>query len=262
MRGALAVGFVAAAVLTGAARAGAWTLDGGQLQMFSGTTLSRATHGFDAAGRPSDAVLFRKLFVQNRVEYGLTDAVTLFVSPEYVVADSYAAGGSPTHARTGAVEAGGRILLLSRIGMLSIQASGKTAGAFDMSVSAGKAYGSQVELRLLYGNSFKLFGRDGFYDVEAAERWIRRPRPNEMTVDATAGLWVRRATLAMVQSFNTVSGSGAKPPYAYYRMHKLELSVVERLTANWSLQLGGFLSPAGQHVVKEQGLVTGIWYRF
>lgn len=108
--------------------------------------------------------------------------------------------------------------------MFSIQGSGKTAGAFDMAISADKAAGSQAELRLLYGRNYKLLGLDGFTDLQVAERWIKRPRPNEMAIDATIGLWLTPKTLAMFKSYNIVSGGGGQAPYTFYRMHKLELS--------------------------------------
>jgi hypothetical protein len=242
--------------------AGAWTLDRGQAQVISGVTFSKASRRFDGAGKPSQRVVFDKLLVQNSFEYGLTNAVTLYVAPEFVTAHSAGDGQATIRARSAAVEAGVRVLLLTRIGMFSIQGSGKSAGAFDMSVSAYKASGSQAELRLLYGRSFKLLGLDGFTDLQVAERWIRRPRPNEMTIDATLGLWLTPKTLAMFKSYNIVSGGGVQAPYTFYRMHKLELSVVRQITGEWSVQIGAFVSPLGQNIVAEQGIGSALWYRF
>ena len=253
---------VLAYLLPELAWAGAWTLDRGQVQIISGTTFSRASRRFDNAGKPSQQVAFDKLLVQNSFEYSLTNAVTLYVAPEYVTAQSAGEGQAAIRAHSAAVEAGVRILLLTRIGMFSIQGSGKSAGAFDMSVSAYKASGSQAELRLLYGRNYKLLGLDGFADLQVAERWIRRPRPNEMAIDATLGLWLSPKTLAMFKSYNIVSGGGGQAPYTFYRMHKLELSVVRRITKRWSLQIGAFVSPLGQNIVAEQGIGTALWYRF
>lgn len=241
--------------------AGAWTLDRGQWQMISGTTVSRATREFDASGAASEKVIFNKLFVQSSLEYGLTDAVTLFVAPEYVTVQSATKGQVPTHARDAAVEAGARILLLTRIGMFSVQGSAKTAGAFDMSVSVDQASGRQAEFRLLYGTNYKFLRCDGFADLQIAERWISRPRPNEMTIDATMGLWITPRTLAVFQSFNTLSGGGGRAPYTFYRAHKLEFSIVRRVTERWSVQIGVFASPAGRNVVVERGGVAAFWYR-
>ena len=242
--------------------AGAWTLDRGQAQIISGVTFSKATRRFDGTSKPSQNVVFEKLLVQNSFEYGLTNAVTLYAAPEYVMAQSAGEGQATIRARSAAVEAGVRILLLTRIGMFSIQGLCKSAGAFDMSVSAYKASGSQAEIRLLYGRNYKLLGLDGFTDLQVAERWIKRPRPNEMTIDATLGLWLTPKTLAMFKSYNIVSGGGGQAPYTFYRMHKLELSVVRQITSKWSFQVGAFASPLGQNIVAERGVGSALWYRF
>jgi hypothetical protein len=245
---------------------GAWTLDRGQTQIISGITLSRASKDFDGAGRPTQDVSFDKNFSGTYFEYGLTDDVTLFGSPEYVSAQSQIGNGPTASARSFAMEAGVRILLFAHIGMLSIQGSGKSAGLYDM-YCVGSTYskepsGRRAELRLLYGTSFKFLGRDGFIDLQAAERWINRPRPDETVLDATAGLRLWPGTLMMVQSFNTQSAGGGDQSYAAYRQHKFEVSVVQRITDRWSLQIGGFSSPIGQNVVAEQGIVVSVWDQF
>lgn len=100
--------------------AGAWTLDQGQEQVISGVTYSKASRGFDDASKPTQQVKFDKLLAQNSIEYGLTDAVTLYTATEYVNAVSSGEGQATIRARSAAVEAGARILLLTRIGMFSI----------------------------------------------------------------------------------------------------------------------------------------------
>ena len=250
---------IVVAMLCGPCWAGAWTLERGHSLAISGVTVSEASRSFDGTGQAGRKVTFHKVLAQNWIEYGLLDSVTLFAAPEFVSASCDT--GSVTQARDFSFEGGARVLLLSRFGLLSLQASGKTAGAFDMSVSAGEASGSHFELRLLYGRNFSVLGRDGYADLEVAERWIRRPRPNEMTIDGSIGLRLRPGTELLLQNFNTVSGGGGAPPYGFYRLHKFELSVIQRLTPRWSLQVGGITSLAGQNVVKEQGVVAAIWYR-
>lgn len=248
-------------VLMQAAEAASWTLDRGHLQMYSGVTSSRAKQRFNDSGTPSDKIFFNKLLVQNLMEYGLTDAVTLFAAPEYISAETNMDHRGVMRVRSTSVEAGMRILLLSRIGMLSLQTSGRSAGAFGMSTAVDDDAGGQFELRLLYGRSFKVLGRDAFLDVEAAERWIGWPRPNELDFDATIGLWFTKDFLAMFQSFNMISSGEVQPPYERYRLHKLQVSLVQCVTARWALQGGYFIAPAGRNTVKEQGFVVSIWYR-
>ena len=248
-------------VLGGRLDAGPWT-NANHL----GCDAQPCVEEFRRRGKPTQSVAFDKTFSETYLEYGLTDDVTLVGAPEYVSAQSQIGSGPTTSARSFAVEAGVRILLFAHIGMLSIQGSAKTAGLYDM-YCVGSAYskepsGRRTELRLLYGTSFKFLRRDGFIDLQAAERWINWPRPDETVLDATVGLRLWPGTLLMVQSFNTQSAGGGDQSYAIYRQHKLEVSVVERISDRWSLQVGGFASPVGRNVVAEQGIIVSVWNRF
>jgi hypothetical protein len=69
-------------------------------------------------------------------------------------------------------------------------------------------------------------------------------------------------TQAVLQNFNVVSDGSGSPPFAYYRYHKLALSAVHPLWGDFSIQLGGFVSPAGQNALQEHGLFTAVWARF
>jgi hypothetical protein len=250
---------VAVMASAGGAYGGAWTLPHGHWQSFSTTTQSNASLSFDSHGRADVPTVFNKLLVQNNFEYGLTNAITLFATPAYASARIQTPTVPLTVARNTSFEAGARLMLDVRHGKLSFQGSYKTAGAFDLSVSANQASGRQIEIRLLYGTSFKLFGLDGFLDAQVAQRWIAFPRPNETPIDLTLGLWFTKRTMLMAQSFNTISAGDAAAPYSYYRTHKLELSVVQRLTRHWSLQLGAFYSPAGQNALVERGFSLSLW---
>jgi len=239
--------------------AGAWTLKKHHWQTFNATTFSSAGTMFASHARAQRAVKFRKFLVQNAFEYGLSDKVTLFATPAYVSVISQPLPGKATKASGSSLEVGARILLLGRAGKLSLQSSYKAAGPFDLSDSSNQSPARQIEVRLLYGTSFKLGGDDGFFDAQAAQRWLSRDRPDETVLDLTAGLWLRKNTLVMAQSFNVISSGNARPPFSYYRSHKVELSLVERISRHWSLQLGGYLSPAGQNALVEKGLSIVLW---
>ncbi len=244
------------------ARAGAWTQANDRWQIISSIGVSRATKGFDDMSRATQPLKFDKIYVKSLIEYGWSDALTLFLAPEYVVADSTWANDPPVHAHDFAGEGGARVRLSDAFGIVSLQASYKFAGRFDLSDSIGHSSARVTELRLLDGFAFKLIGDDGFADLEIAQRWITHPRPSETAIDATAGLWLDADTMVLLQSFNIVSGADAGPPYTYFRAHKVELSLVETLSDRWSVQFGGFLSPAGQNSIVEQGLTAALWTRF
>jgi hypothetical protein len=254
------IGILLWALSTADAHAGAWTLRAGHWQNFSAATASQADQSFAANGSASIPTKYNKTLIQNTFEYGLTNYLTLFATPAYASANVATPTASLTHAENTSIEAGMRLMLFAHgLGKLSLQASYKTAGSFDLSVSANHDSGRQIEARLLYGAGFDIFGRDAFLDFEIAQRWISAPRPNETPVDITAGVWITPGTMLMAQSFNIISAGDSRPPYSHYRIHKLEFSVVEQLSRHWFLQSGLFYSPAGQNALVERGVSVVLW---
>ena len=259
---AILISLHAIAFTASGAQAGAWTQDRHRWFSIMSFDTASAGRGYGAASRADAPVKFDKLYVKNLVEFGLTRRITLFAVSDYVLASTTWADEAPIRARDASFEAGARIRLTERIGVLSVQSSYKQAGPFDLSNSIGLDPARIVEARLLYGTSFKLLGLNGFADVEAGQRWITRPRPDETVLDVTAGLWLGTKTMVMLQNFNVVSGGDAVPPYTYFRTHKIELSLVRCVSARWSVQLGGFFSPAGQNSLVEQGASLALWRHF
>lgn len=243
----------------GMARAGAWTQPAHHWQIITSFDFARALSGYDEHSAAKAPIRFVKLNTRDLVEYGWNDKLTLFAAPEYVVAESIWADKTPIVARALSIEAGARYRVLDSFGVLSVQASYRSSGAFDLSNSRSIDTASIAELRVLYGTNFMLWGRNGFADVELAERDITHPRPNETLLDMTGGIWFGEKTMAMLQSFNVVSGGDADPPDTYFRTHKIELSLVRKLSARWSVQLGAFVAPAGQNSLVEQGFTVGLW---
>lgn len=239
------------------AKAGAWTQPQGHWQIITSFEGAKAAAGYDAQGRLDPSVKYDKLYVKSLIEYGWRDSVTLYAQPEFVLAKSPGMDASDA-----AFELGARIRLSQSHGIFSLQASYKIAGPPDLSNSRGND-GAQIgELRFLYGTNFHLFGHDGFVDIESAQRWITKPRPNESVLDGTFGLWLDRKDLLMLQSFNVIGGAHGQLPYTDFRNHKIELSFVRNLSPRWSLQWGGFVSPAGKNALVEQGVETALWLRF
>lgn len=242
--------------------AGAWTQPEGGTQLITSVTYSRATFGFDRAGRADAPLRYEKVLVQLHAEYGWNDWLTLIAAPEYAHARLAAPPRAPTIANDAAFEGGVRVRLLKEIGVLSAELTAKTAGAFDMTVSADGAPGRQLELRLLYGTNFTLFDHPGFFDAELGQRWIAGARADETPFDLTLGWRVTKRIRVLLQSFNVIAQGNASPPYGYYRSHKLALSVVTDIRPGVCLQSGGYVSPAGQNALGEQGVTVSLWVHF
>lgn len=243
------------------ASAGAWTQDKGKWLVISSFDTTQAGRGYDSDSHADVPVRFDKTYVKSLTEYGLTNRITLFAITDYVNATAAWDGNPAIKARDFSAEGGARFGVTNRLGIWSLQASYKVAGPFDLSNSIRPDSARIVEARALHGTAFRLFGHDGFADVEVAQRWITRPRPDETVIDLSAGLWFGTKTMAMVQNFNTIAAGNAVPPYTYFRTHKIELSVVRNLSSRWSVQVGAFVSPAGQNSLVEQGVTLALWMR-
>lgn len=268
MRGLLCIRLAAAAALfvltiasSAPALAGAWTLPKGQTQIITGVIFSDADSRFDNSGGAVPAA-FQKFLIQSYGEYGLTNRVTLILAPEFAIDKVLDTSGRKVRGSDFAIKAGARFRILNSFGVLSAETSIKTAGAFDMSVSAHNDSGRELEFRLLYGTNFRLFKWGGYLDAEGAERWIAGARPNETVLDLTAGIKFSPRYQLMLQSFNIVSQGDGRPPYSYYRSHKVEVSVVQRLWRGIYLQSGSYYSPVGQNSLVEKGATAALWVRF
>jgi hypothetical protein len=246
------------------ARAAAWTQPRGSWQIITGAVLSDADRSFDAGGNASFPERFQRLLLTTDTEYGITNRLTLLVRTETANAHVRAGNATPTNALDNAVEVGARYRLmrphwLAKDDVLSIEVSGRKAGAFNFAYSANATSGGEdAGIRLLYGSGFRVAHHYAFIDLEAGERWLSHPRPSQTAIDLTAGMWLAPRWMVMLQSFNLVSGP-ARAPYVYYRTHKLEASAVWRMTRRLSLQGGVFFSPAGQNALDERGLCLSLW---
>ncbi len=251
------------ALQAGPARGGAWTVPEGRTHIIAGSSYSHATMAFDEHASVSVPVHFEKLLSSIWIEHGLRDGYTLFAVPQYARADFTLPTGVPQKSDDFSLEAGVRARLWDAPGVLSLQASYKRAGALGMSV-ASSAHDStgQFELRLLYGSGFRFLRRNGFADLEIAQRRIAGARPDETAIDFTVGLDAVPRTQLLFQSFNIIAAGDARPPYIYYRTHKLQISTVSRLSKRWSLQSAFFYSPTGQNALVEQGFSLSLWTTF
>ncbi len=248
--------------------AAAWTQPRGTWQMISGVILSDADTSFDAGGHAVTPTLFDRVLLTTDTEYGLTNRLTLLARTETAYVRTRNGASPAITATDNAFEGGARFRLLRGLSILakddvlSVEVSARKAGAFNFAYSANAtAGGEDAGVRLLYGSGFRLGGHPGFVNLEAGERWLSRPRPDQSILDLTAGLWLNRRWMVMAQSFNLVSGP-ATAPYVPFRTHKLELSAVWRMSRRLTLQAGAFFSPAGRNALDERGLCLSLWSDF
>lgn len=255
--------FMAGAGLPSFARAGAWMQPKGHGQNILTSTFTTSGMGFDANGRAIDIPRYNKFELDALTEYGLTDNVTAILQPQL---RSVSIAPPTDAAQTGAgyTDLGARVRLWSNgWSVVSGQALLRIPGSSDKNDPAEiGSTDTQVDVRGLYGHSFKIGVWQAFLDAELAYRYRSGDPSNEIRADLTIGVRPKPDLLFMAQSFNTFSQGPAQGVFSQGREHKLALSVVWDVSKNWSLQVGGIGTVGGANTLRERGGLVAIWKRF
>lgn len=252
-----------AALAPQAARAGAWLAPEGHGQIVTTATASSARKAFDGDGDLQSTPRYNKTELQVLMEYGVTDWLTAIAIPSLQHVDIAA----PVDARRtgfGNSEFGarGRVMQGSDW-VLSVQGTVRVPGTADTNNPAAVGYtGYDFDLRALYGVSFALGGLPAFVDVQLAQRFRTGGPPSEARLDLTFGVKTAPQWLLLLQQFNVVSEGAGRAPFPANNYHKLQFSVIYDLAPQWAVQGGAFTTFAGRNALQENGVLTGLWYRF
>ncbi|MEP9354094.1 hypothetical protein ABLE93_10920 [Xanthobacter sp. KR7-65] len=258
-----------AALQADPAAAGAWTQEEGHGQVILQTTAAHSASEFGPsydlyASRPYDKVEVTLVF-----EYGATDWLTLIAAPQFL----YVGLGAPSadsYAGPGYQDAGARVRLWQGTGggtasVVSAQVVGRFSGTGNSPSAAAVGYEDpELDLRLLYGLSFTLFGKAAFLDVEAAQRLRFGAPPDEFRVDLTLGLRVAERWQLLAQSFNVVSEGAGEGPYFgdSYEYYKVQMGAAYDLSAAMTVQLSLVGTVFARNAPQENGVVLAAYYRF
>jgi len=248
-----------------AAWAGAWTLRGGEGQsilqstaVHSGAEFGPSSHLYDS--RPYDKVEVTLLF-----EYGATDWLTLIAAPQ-VLSISLGDPDAATYVGPGYVDAGARVRLWQQDGaVVSAQVVGRLPGTGNSDSAAAVGYGDpELDLRLLAGFSFTLWGRPAYVDAQIAQRLRFGDPPDELRLDLTLGVRLAERWQALAQSFNVISEGAGEGPYfgVSYEYYKLQFGAAYDWSAAMTLQAAVVSTWLARNAPQENGLVLSALYRF
>jgi hypothetical protein len=254
---------LSAALIPQAADAGAWLMPEGHGQIVGTVVASTATKAFDRTGELRSTPRYSKTELQALMEYGVTDWLTAMAIPSLQHVN-IAAPIDAQRTGFGNSEFGARARVMQQSNwVLSAQGTVRVPGTFDTNNPAALGTtGFDVDLRVLYGASFALGGLPAFVDVQFAQRFRTGGPPSEARADFTFGLRTAQQWLVLVQQFNVISEGAGRVPFTSNNYHKLQMSVLYDLTPQWSLQGGAFTTFAGRNALQENGVITGVWYRF
>jgi hypothetical protein len=244
--------------------AGAWTLEEGKGQVIVTGSLSQASSAFDNSRGTGSTPRYSKFELSGLVEYGLSNRFTLMVAPGLQDIEI----ASPTDAHRGGIgytEFGARYRFLQGSDwVFSGQALLREPGTDQSTNPAAVGYTDpELDTRALLGKSFTVNGMPAYVDLQVAQRFRFGDPPDEFRFDATFGLFVAPKWLLLAQSLNVISeGSGATVLFPAYDYEKLQLSAIYAVTNTLAIQFGGFTTFSGRNSLQENGLITGVWYKF
>lgn len=257
----LAIGLLAA---PGSSFAAAWTFDARHGQAIVTATPSRASEAFDTSRTLSKTTRYQKIDVQTLMEYGLTNRLTLILSPglQHVEIGTGAGSrsGDPYYVEAGAryrfVKSGNWVLS----GQTTVRWAGNSGGTAN--ATPVDDTGTEIDIRGLFGYAFSFAHRPSFIDVQVGHRFRSGNEPDEVHADVTFGIRPSPKWLLLAQSFNVISEGAGRPGFPSYDYLKFQPSVVYQLTKRAALQVGGFTTFTGRHSIQENGVVLGAWYKF
>jgi protein XagA len=247
------------------ALAGAWTQEEGHGQVILQSSAAYSATEFGPsydlyASRPYDKVEVTLVF-----EYGATDWLTLIAAPQFL----YVSFGEPSpssYTGPGYQDVGARMRLWrDEASVVSAQVVGRFPGTGNSESAAAVGYEDpELDLRLLYGLSFIMFGKAAFLDVQLAQRMRFGPPPDELHLDVTLGWRVAERWQLLAQSFNVISeGAGTGPYFGdSYEYYKLQFGAAYDLSAAVTVQLSVVSTVFARNAPQENGVVLAAYYRF
>lgn len=262
-RPVIALAFAAASgAFAGQAHAGAWPQAEGQGQVIVTGIYSHSGKGFDAKGKTVDIDDYTKEEVYFLAEYGLTEDLTLLVTPSFSHVDVDRADAETNG--LGYTELGARYRLAHGAStVFSLQGSVRIPGKKRRdSIAQVGATDSEIDLRALVGKSFKIGGSDAFVDLQGGYRIRNGQPPSEFRLDATLGIRPAPKLLLLAQAFNTKSDGAGRGIFGKYRYTNAYVSGVYDIAPRWSLQVGALATVSGRNALRERGVLAGVWFRF
>ncbi|MCG5234940.1 transporter [Xanthobacter oligotrophicus] len=247
------------------AGAGAWTQEEGHGQVILQGSAVHSGSEFGPSSDLYDSRPYDKLEATLVFEYGASDWLTLIVAPQLLSVDLGAPAPS-SYAGLGYTDAGARVRIYNENNIVvSAQVVGRLPGTGNSQSAAAVGYEDpELDLRLLAGWSFPLFGKAAFLDVEAAQRLRFGDPPDEFHLDLTLGVRVAERWQVLFQSFNVISEGAGEGPYfgTSYEYYKLQLGAAYDLSAAVTLGVALVSTVFARNAPQENGVVLTGFYRF
>lgn len=253
----------AVCALVPSARAGSWPAPPGKGQIIQTNLAVNATKSFNMMGELGKPAMFSKHEAGVFWEHGLNEKTTLVLSSSYQDLNFRAGVDDVMFKGFGETGIGlRRVLWRDGSNIVSAQGTVIVAGTGEAVIDADLGVGStQYEARILAGRSFKLAGRDGFIDGQAAWRFRTGRAPDEWRVDVSAGWQPMPKLKVLAQTFYVDSQEAPRFARGTKRL-KAQASLVYDKSERTSYQIGVYQTVMGENVVQEKALFISVWQRY
>lgn len=247
------------------AHAGAWTIEEGRGQAILQTSIITSSQSFGPSSDIYSSRPFDKVEVNLVFEYGAREWLTLILAPQYL----HVKLGEPdrsTYSGPGYIDGGARVRLWAdETRVVSAQTVVRVSGTGNSgSAAATGNEDTELDLRLLGGFFFHLFGRASYLDIQVAERLRFGDPPDEFRLDATLGVRTAPRWQLLFQSFNVISqGAGKGPDFGVsYEYYKVQLGAAWDVNPALTLQGAMVSTLFARNAPLENGMVMSALYRF
>lgn len=250
------------AIPSGAAAQG-FVMEQGEGRVIATGLYSVSDKQFDNDGDVIDINDYRQAQIYLNGEYGLTDDLTLLVTPSF---RDISIDNEPERDETGFqfLDLGARYRV-AHIGNthFSVQAKIRIpTDTFRDELAQVSINGTTYDFRGQVAHSFEIGGNQAFVIGDAGYTFREDDPPNEFRADFAFGYRPTPRTLLLANLYNTFSDGQGSNGFTDYRYHNLFLSGVYDVSESWSLQVGGLMTLDGESALRERGLLLGAWLRF
>ncbi|MEJ5976709.1 hypothetical protein WG901_08690 [Novosphingobium sp. PS1R-30] len=250
---------VACCIAPGVAHAQAFTQPAGQGRVITSVIHTKSDKIFDDNGAATDVPDISKTEIYLQGEYGVTDDLTVLLTPSFRF---ISVEGGADSANLGYTDIGARYRVLNDDNVvLSLQGKVRIPGQTQRnSLAQIGQTDAEYDFR---GQLAYTFGQGSFVSVESGYRVRAGEPPNEFHVDATVGIRASEKFLITANSFNVISdGRGSGIFSSPHRYHNLFLGGAYDVSSHVTLQLGVTGTIDGRNALRERGAFASVWTRF
>ena len=259
----ICVGMVLGLMLAPNASAGSWPMPVGTGQIIETNLAVKADKGFDGNSDHDLPVDFSKFETSLFLEHGLTDNLTMVLATSFQDLQFTAGVDRVNFTGFGETEIGVRnVIWKNGPSVLSVQASVLIAGPGETITDADLGIGgTQYEMRVLAGHSFKIANRDAFIDTQIARRFRGQNISDEWRFDISTGWRPNPQWQVLAQTFYVHGAAVPKLVRPNSRL-KAQASIVYDRNHKTSYQIGVYKTALGKNVIQENAIFLSIWKRY